>query len=66
MPASKRRSDQPSTISPETILGGVLLGAVVLLVGGAWLALQLANLVATTPQDLPRNPFSIALGPAGP
>src|SRR5690625_987640 len=61
MPATERRSSQPSTISAEAILGAIALGVLALLVGGSWSALHLANAVADQPQNLPANPFALVL-----
>ncbi|MFW5421086.1 type IV secretory system conjugative DNA transfer family protein [Nocardiopsis sp. CNT-189] len=68
MPATNRRTSQPSTVSAEAILGAIALVALAALVGGAWAALHLANLLADPAQDLPANPFTLivalALGEA--
>lgn len=61
MPAAERRRSQPSAVSAEAIAGSIALMLVVLLVGGAWTAMHVADLLTSAPQDLATNPFTLAL-----
>lgn len=61
MPASKRRSNQPSTISTEVLTVALLLGVLLAGLAGAGTALHLATAYAGPPQNVPWNPFTVVL-----
>ncbi|MDA2812506.1 TraM recognition domain-containing protein [Nocardiopsis sp. RSe5-2] len=61
MPASDRRTSQPSAIGAETIALIVLLALALVLVGGVWSSMHLAHALTGSPQDPPANPFTLVL-----
>ncbi|GAB3205331.1 Type IV secretory pathway, VirD4 component, TraG/TraD family ATPase [Marinactinospora thermotolerans DSM 45154] len=61
MPSTRRRGVQPSTVSAETLLGAAALVLLTLVVGGAWCAIHLADLLASNPQHPPLNPATLAV-----